>query len=361
MTQQVPDEIFDGDEPCRLNAILPLPWFVVVPVPVPVAADVDDDDVRVLHSTACWRRYVARWQLRDGRLWLTSVRGTWRLPRKDEPVHARWFTGVLRLLGEHYEAGEDDASVDADDDWRVVRKVRRWRWDPWRSRRCRELDVRAGCVVRERSVDVGCDHESPIWQLLPGGDRLFSEKRGGYPLSDRPSADAFHHHRLRRACWQARTARSLTPGEAAVALGMARRKAGRITEWEAGVRDQPSDWVERYCAVLGIDAATVADMARADAADARAADEAWLSTPVRPVLSFTNEAEDQGRSYRYEAPESVPTGDDAAALAWARECIALTWRPAQLVASRRVVCSLDADGQQVVEGTGDDAQRALPK
>ena len=352
MTQQVPDEIFDGDEPCRTNAILPLPRLVLVPVLVPVAAD--DDDDRVLHSTACWRRHVARWQLRDGRLWLTSVRGIWRLPRKDKPVHATWFTGVLRLLGEHCEAGEEDTSVDADDDWPVVRKVRRWRWDPWRSRGCRELDVRAGCVVRERSVDVVCDHESPIWERLPGGDRLFKEKAGGYPLSGRPSADAFHHRRLRRACWQARTARSLRPGDAAAALGASRRKAGRITEWEAGVRDQPWEWVERYCSLLGIDADAVVDMDRADAADARAADEAWLSTPVRPVLSFTTEAEDRGRSFRYEAPESVPTGDDAAALAWARECIALTWRPAQLVASRRVVCSLDADGQQVVdEADGD--------
>lgn len=63
-------------------------------------------------STACWRGYIARWLIEDGRLFITSV--TNRLPPLitadgDEitlatlfpdappPIEARWFTGTLRI------------------------------------------------------------------------------------------------------------------------------------------------------------------------------------------------------------------------------------------------------------------------
>ncbi len=352
MTQQIPDEFFDGDTPCRSKAILPLPALPLFP-----AAAHDPRDFS-LRSTACWRRYVARWTLREGRLWLTSFRGAWCPLLDDGPLHAWWFTGVLRLLGEEKGSGrraldDDDLIVDDDDDddWPLTLRSRHrssWRW-----RSCREVDIRAGCMVRERWVHVACDDESPIWEQLPGGDGLFANSTPGFPLSNRPRPESFLHRRLRRACWQARTHKHLSPGDAAVLLGESRKKGGRVCEWEAGIRDRPSEWVNRYAAALGIPADDVVAMNLADDVDARAADEAWLSAPVRPVLLFRGESEKSGRHFDYGAPPSVATGDEAAALAWARACIALTWRPAKVVVSRRVTLHLDGDGDVVDEATDD--------
>jgi len=50
----------------------------------------------ILGSTACWRRYVGTWEVRDGQLFLTSIEGRFKLVGK-EPVLADWFMGVLRV------------------------------------------------------------------------------------------------------------------------------------------------------------------------------------------------------------------------------------------------------------------------
>jgi hypothetical protein len=48
-----------------------------------------------LSSTACWRRYQATWEIRDGRFFLTAIRGRFRLGGEG-PILADWFSGVLR-------------------------------------------------------------------------------------------------------------------------------------------------------------------------------------------------------------------------------------------------------------------------
>jgi hypothetical protein len=50
----------------------------------------------ILGSTACWRRYVGTWEVRDGQLFLTSIEGRFKL-LGNEPLLADWFTGVLRV------------------------------------------------------------------------------------------------------------------------------------------------------------------------------------------------------------------------------------------------------------------------
>ena len=47
-------------------------------------------------STACWRRYVGSWEIKDERLWLIGLTGAWHLEGQ-EPLWAEWFSGVLRV------------------------------------------------------------------------------------------------------------------------------------------------------------------------------------------------------------------------------------------------------------------------
>lgn len=77
-------------------------------------------------NTANWRGYVASWEVRDGRLYLTKVAGricavamTWNCPQDQqrevelvdlfpvkaaEPVFAEWFSGTLRVpVGERLQ------------------------------------------------------------------------------------------------------------------------------------------------------------------------------------------------------------------------------------------------------------------
>lgn len=47
-------------------------------------------------STACWRRYIGTWEIKEGRFYLVRLEGRYRLIG-DEPLLADWFTGVLRI------------------------------------------------------------------------------------------------------------------------------------------------------------------------------------------------------------------------------------------------------------------------
>jgi hypothetical protein len=55
-----------------------------------------EDTRRLTSSTACWRGYVGTWQVRDGRLFLVALAGSYALIGS-EPLFADWFTGVLRV------------------------------------------------------------------------------------------------------------------------------------------------------------------------------------------------------------------------------------------------------------------------
>jgi hypothetical protein len=47
-------------------------------------------------STACWRRYIGTWEIKDGRFYLIDLVGLFKLSG-GEPLFADWFTGVLRI------------------------------------------------------------------------------------------------------------------------------------------------------------------------------------------------------------------------------------------------------------------------
>jgi hypothetical protein len=51
---------------------------------------------RLLFSTACWRGYQGTWRIDDGKLYLASLEGRYRL-LGGEPLFADWVTCVLRV------------------------------------------------------------------------------------------------------------------------------------------------------------------------------------------------------------------------------------------------------------------------
>jgi len=55
-----------------------------------------DDENGIIFSTACWRKYVGTWEIKDGRFYLLGLEGRYRL-NGSEPLFADWFSGVLRI------------------------------------------------------------------------------------------------------------------------------------------------------------------------------------------------------------------------------------------------------------------------
>ena len=94
MTGQVSEEVtYEGIE-------LPLLCEPKLPKGEPRLIRVSDEEARhsegFCFTTACWRNYVAEWKVQDGRLYLASVRGIYRLA-DGPPLFAAWYTGVLRM------------------------------------------------------------------------------------------------------------------------------------------------------------------------------------------------------------------------------------------------------------------------
>ncbi|MEN9251125.1 MAG: hypothetical protein Q6L49_03740 [Thermostichales cyanobacterium HHBFW_bins_127] len=97
MTAQIPDTlILDGKHHglfCHLSLPINHPQISLRP-----QAEMDEED-RDCYSTACWREYVATWEIRNQRLYLNEIRGTWRLT--GDPIFADWITDELIIpMGE---------------------------------------------------------------------------------------------------------------------------------------------------------------------------------------------------------------------------------------------------------------------
>lgn len=52
----------------------------------------------IFGSTACWRGYVASWEIRDDFLYLTDIKGIY-VKSTAEPIKADWFSGEFRVVG----------------------------------------------------------------------------------------------------------------------------------------------------------------------------------------------------------------------------------------------------------------------
>jgi hypothetical protein len=54
------------------------------------------DKTGIIFSTACWREYIGSWSIRRGKLYLTKLKGRFRLEGEDA-IFADWFTGALHI------------------------------------------------------------------------------------------------------------------------------------------------------------------------------------------------------------------------------------------------------------------------
>ena len=94
MTAQIAEILLLDGVPAHMLTCPPLP------LGHPRLCEVPEDEARrdggPPFSTACWRRYVATWAIRNEALWLVEVAGKYRLEGA-EPLIADWFSGSLRV------------------------------------------------------------------------------------------------------------------------------------------------------------------------------------------------------------------------------------------------------------------------
>ena len=63
---------------------------------------VDEDEVNwddyspIVFTTACWRRYIGTWEIRDRRFYLTDIEGIYQMTG-DEPIFVDEYSGTLRV------------------------------------------------------------------------------------------------------------------------------------------------------------------------------------------------------------------------------------------------------------------------
>jgi hypothetical protein len=109
-----------------------------------------------IHSTACWRRYIGTWELRDGRLYLVQIEGQYYITG-ETPIFADWVTAVLRIPeGEriHYVHMGFGSVYEFEI----------------------HLKIEQGLVMEERRIDNRGKDVNPRqlgWDNLPGGENKF--------------------------------------------------------------------------------------------------------------------------------------------------------------------------------------------
>jgi hypothetical protein len=94
MTAQVSDLILISNEKYSLHTNLALPdgdsRFVAQ------QPHADPATPHFFNSTACWRRYIATWEIREDHLYLTNIEGYIGLD-SSEPILADWVTSTLTI------------------------------------------------------------------------------------------------------------------------------------------------------------------------------------------------------------------------------------------------------------------------
>lgn len=157
MTAQIPELLILNEEETSMTFCPSLP----VGHPRVVEASTDpnereEGDSFILYSTACWRQYRGTWEIKDGKFYLVSLQGRFRL-LGEEPLLADWFTGVIRIpRGEMLQyVHMGFGSVFAQE---------------------LHIKIEQGVVVNERVIDnrgKEFDGGELGWRNLPGGENRF--------------------------------------------------------------------------------------------------------------------------------------------------------------------------------------------
>lgn len=91
MTIQAPDSLIYEGVQCRLKTEMPVPPRAFLTV---VSNEEARASLSVFRTTACWRNFVAAWEIRAGRMYLNGIRGLYRLAEA-QPLAAEWVGGNL--------------------------------------------------------------------------------------------------------------------------------------------------------------------------------------------------------------------------------------------------------------------------
>jgi len=88
---------------CRyLGSEYKMPVYLAFPVDGERIRELDpiefakDESNAILTSTACWRNYVATWEITEGRLFLVQFEGKFQVV-ENQPLFADWFSGEFEL------------------------------------------------------------------------------------------------------------------------------------------------------------------------------------------------------------------------------------------------------------------------
>lgn len=96
MTAQVHEHVIIDGEAATMSTCPPLPPGhprILVAEPADLSAR-KEGVPPVVFSTACWRRYVGTWELKEGRLYLVGLQGLCEMVG-DEPIPADWVSGWI--------------------------------------------------------------------------------------------------------------------------------------------------------------------------------------------------------------------------------------------------------------------------
>ncbi len=49
----------------------------------------------IFDSTACWRKYIGTWEIKDDKFYFLDIKGLYRKKNKD-PIFAEWYSGIIK-------------------------------------------------------------------------------------------------------------------------------------------------------------------------------------------------------------------------------------------------------------------------
>lgn len=86
MTVQVPEEIIIDGVEAKFDSKVPLPKSHKM------INKISDYPI----SSACWRGYVGRWEIKEGYLYLVELSDNYCV-LGNEPILADWYTGIMKI------------------------------------------------------------------------------------------------------------------------------------------------------------------------------------------------------------------------------------------------------------------------
>ena len=96
MTEQLHENlIYEGED-------MTMPSCSSLPHDHPAIVQLSDEEFEyqfsdtILLSSACWRGYIATWEIKKNQLYLIAVKGRYQMDGA-EPIFADWFSGILRI------------------------------------------------------------------------------------------------------------------------------------------------------------------------------------------------------------------------------------------------------------------------